>query len=117
MRILDLANIFAKRYSKPVKVVGIRSGEKVHESMINHTESLRTVERDGVFVIKPAYETTIYNEDVFDFNSSLDVLNIEELEKHLVSLGYLDKSVEDFKDTQVDLVRKVNQDTIRHMTK
>lgn len=116
MRILDLANIFSKRYNKPVKVVGIRSGEKVHESMINHTESLRTVERGDVFVIKPAYETTIYNEQVFDFNSSLDVLGIEELESYLTSLGYLDKQIDDFKDTQIDLIRKVNQDTIRSMT-
>lgn len=116
MKIIDLANIFSKRYGKPVKIVGVRSGEKVHESMINPTESLRTIERGNVFVIKPAYETTIHNETVFDFNSSLDVLSIEELESYLVLLGYLDKQIEDFKDTQVDLIRIVNQDVIRSMT-
>ena len=116
MRIIDLAQIFSKRYNKPIKVVGIRSGEKIHESMINDTESLRTIERDNRFVVKPIYDTRIHNQDMFDFNSSLDILSIDELEQYLDSKGYLNKKVEDFKDVEIDIVRKISQDAIRSMT-
>ena len=117
MKILDLANIFSRRYNKPIKIVGIRSGEKIHEAMINETESLRTIERGNRFVIKPIYDTTIYNQDMFDFNSSTDVLTVDELETYLDTMGYLEKKIDDFKDVQIDTIRKVSQDVIRSMTK
>lgn len=116
MLIMDLANIFSKRYNKPVKVVGIRSGEKIHESMINETESLRTIERGNRFVVKPIYDTQIYNQNLFDFNSSLTLLPMDELEQYLDTMGYLNKSVEDFKDVEIDVIRKISQDNIRSMT-
>jgi FlaA1/EpsC-like NDP-sugar epimerase len=96
--------------------VGIRSGEKIHESMINETESLRTIERGNRFVVKPIYDNIIHNQNMFDFNSSLDILSIDALEEYLDSMGYLNKNVEDFKDVEIDVVRKISQDTIRSMT-
>lgn len=116
MKIVDLAEIFSKRYNKPVKIVGIRSGEKIHESMINETESLRTVEMGTKFVIKPIYNNKIYNQNMFDFNSSLTILPINELETYLDSKGYLNKNIEDFKDVEIDMIRKISQETIRGMT-
>lgn len=53
--VLDIANWFSKRYDKPVIQGSIRPGEKLHETLISFTESLRTI-RDGdeYFVIKPS---------------------------------------------------------------
>jgi UDP-N-acetylglucosamine 4,6-dehydratase len=117
MRIIDLANIFSKRYNKPVQIVGIRSGEKIHEAMINETESLRTIERNNRFVVKPIYDTTIYNQNIFQFDSSMDVLEINVLEEYLESLGYLSKDLSEFNDTTIDVIRKISQDDIRQMTR
>ena len=56
MKIMDLAEIFSSIYNKPIKVTGIRVGEKLHESLINETESLRTqfIPENDRFIISPA---------------------------------------------------------------
>lgn len=57
--IIDLARavqkIHTKNKSKPVRIknIGIRVGEKIHESLISPTESLRTIKKDSYFVILP----------------------------------------------------------------
>jgi UDP-N-acetylglucosamine 4,6-dehydratase/5-epimerase len=38
MRIKDLAHLFSEKYNKPVKVVGMRVGEKIHELMYSPLE-------------------------------------------------------------------------------
>lgn len=42
MKILDLITLFRDKYNKPIKIVGLRPGEKIHESLISETEILRT---------------------------------------------------------------------------
>jgi FlaA1/EpsC-like NDP-sugar epimerase len=54
-KIIDIANYFSNMYNIPVKITGIRPGEKIHETLISYTESLRTVENDSYYVIKPTY--------------------------------------------------------------
>ena len=44
MRILDLFKIFSKRYHRPISIIGIRPGEKIHESLLAHHELSRTKE-------------------------------------------------------------------------
>lgn len=51
-RILDVAKAIAPECK--VKIVGIRSGEKIHEEMITETDALNTVEFDDYFVILPS---------------------------------------------------------------
>jgi len=41
-RIMDVFKWWSDKYDKPIKVVGHRQGEKVHEMLINETERLRT---------------------------------------------------------------------------
>jgi UDP-glucose 4-epimerase len=36
-----------------IKVIGIRPGEKEHESLVSDEESHRTTERDGYYVVQP----------------------------------------------------------------
>ena len=98
MKIIDLAKIFAQKYNKEIKICGIRSGEKIHEDLINETESLRTVDEGEVFVVKPIYETKVYNSEVFTYDSS-NTLNIEELEEYLTSINLFSKDPDDFAQT------------------
>jgi len=51
MRMIDLA--LAMNKDSGYKVVGIRAGEKLHEAMITKEDSLRTLEFDDHYVIKP----------------------------------------------------------------
>jgi UDP-N-acetylglucosamine 4,6-dehydratase len=55
MRMIDLAMAMS---DKPYEVVGIRPGEKLHEAMITKEDSLRTVEFDDHYVIKPTIQFT-----------------------------------------------------------
>jgi len=61
MKIIDLA--MAMSGDRPYKLVGIRPGEKLHEAMITREDSLRTLEFDNHYVIKP----TIQFSQVVDF--------------------------------------------------
>ena len=51
MKVVDLAKAIAP--SAEIAVVGIRPGEKLHEVLISEDEARSTVERDGMFIVKP----------------------------------------------------------------
>jgi UDP-N-acetylglucosamine 4,6-dehydratase len=51
MKITDLAEAIAPRV--PIKVIGIRPGEKIHEVLITDDEARHTREFDAYFVIEP----------------------------------------------------------------
>ncbi len=53
MRIIDLAEAVAP--GCPIEVVGIRPGEKIHESMVSREEARCTVRVGDKWVIQPAY--------------------------------------------------------------
>lgn len=53
MRINDLAKALAPKL--PIKVVGIRPGEKLHEVMITEDDSRQTLELDDRYVIEPSF--------------------------------------------------------------
>jgi UDP-N-acetylglucosamine 4,6-dehydratase len=53
MRITDLAKAMAPNL--PVKIVGIRPGEKLHEVMITDDDSRQTLELDDRYVIEPSF--------------------------------------------------------------
>lgn len=54
-KILDVARFFSEKYKKPVAITKIRQGEKLHETLISFTESLRTIDTGNYYVIKPTY--------------------------------------------------------------
>lgn len=96
MYIKDLIELFSEKYNKKILKTGIRSGEKMYESLINATQSLRIENKDNYFHILPTYLLKITNEKEFDYNSSFTqeisecknkILNKEELEKYLMSVG------------------------------
>jgi UDP-N-acetylglucosamine 4,6-dehydratase len=53
MRITDLAKALAP--GLPIKIVGIRPGEKLHEVMITEDDSRQTLELDDRYVIEPSF--------------------------------------------------------------
>lgn len=62
MRILDLAEAIAPECE--TEVVGIRSGEKLHEALLTEDEARRTVEFDQYYVVKP----TTFNGGIKNIN-------------------------------------------------
>lgn len=59
LRISDLAEVMVKELkpkNKNIKEIGIRAGEKLHESLISPIESLRTVKRKDYFAVLPQIE-------------------------------------------------------------
>jgi len=80
LRMFDLMKIFSEKYEKPVKIIGLRPGEKMMESLISETQAMRLVKTDlGYMHIKPAYKNLLVTEDVYNYNSKLNPLNKEEL--------------------------------------
>lgn len=51
--IRDLAEVMVGDADIEIKVIGIRPGEKEHESLVSDEESYRTTERDGYYVVQP----------------------------------------------------------------
>lgn len=106
MKIGHLADIFSKRYNKPVKIIGLRPGEKRDEDLINESESVRMrnfVLEDGVkkyFVLGPAFEPGKHS--AFVYSSDHEVMSREQLERHLAGLGVLDRPLDQFKGLAIE---------------
>ena len=113
MRIKDIASIFSDLYNKPIKEIGMRVGEKIHEALINETESLRSTETEKDFIIKSIFDKKIYNEQAFDFNSGIEnlILDKEELRSYLSRLNMLEKNIDKFEEAEgakYSAIRKIN---------
>jgi FlaA1/EpsC-like NDP-sugar epimerase len=78
-KIKDLIEIFSEFYNKPIIYDKMRPGEKLLESLINETQSMRTIKgEDGYLYIKPTY-SEISSNDYLDYNSTINPLNKTEL--------------------------------------
>ena len=78
--IKDLLEIFSEIYNKPVVKDKLRPGEKMLESLINETQSMRLVYgKDGYMHIKPCYKESDISHEVRDYNSKINPLTKDEL--------------------------------------
>jgi UDP-glucose 4-epimerase len=80
----DLASVMIGDLKLPVKITGIRPGEKVHEILISDEESQRTVERGKYFAIKPMLPEIVVNPKekavlMAEFGSADNLMNPDEL--------------------------------------
>jgi UDP-N-acetylglucosamine 4,6-dehydratase len=88
--IKDLINLYAEKYKKNVILDKIRPGEKMYESLINDSQSMRLIETEKYYHIKSNYKYELLNENMFDYNSNnAEFMPKEELytylqEKHLI---------------------------------
>jgi FlaA1/EpsC-like NDP-sugar epimerase len=105
MRIIDLANIFSKRYGKPVKIIGMRPGEKLHEALLSDAESPRVRDIGDHYILKAAHEEVDSNARIFEYTSADDVLNEDALQSYLTQIGILEKSLKDFPGLHIEEIR------------
>ena len=56
--VVDLAEVMVEASGKKLKVTetGIRPGEKIHETLVSPTESIRTIEKENLYIILPQVE-------------------------------------------------------------
>lgn len=88
--IKDLLDIFSEIYNKPVIIDKLRPGEKMLESLINETQSMRLqFGEDGYMYIKPAYSEISINPDIKDYNSMINPLSKEDLKNYLTKLNLI----------------------------
>ena len=86
-RIIDLIEIFSEKYNKPIIDGQLRPGEKMLESLINETQSMRLeFSENGYIYIKPPYKNIMMTSDIKDYNSKLNPLNKEKLKQYLNEL-------------------------------
>ena len=90
MKLIDLMNIFSEKYGKPVKITGLRPGEKMLESLISETQAMRLVKKDnGYMHIKPPYKNLLVTEEIQNYNSKLNPLKKEELIEFMKNLSLI----------------------------
>lgn len=105
MKIIDLAEIFSERYSRPIKIVGIRPGEKLHEDLISRPESVRVRGEDGYYKMIPAHCEVPLDAKNFDYSSNHDLLPKQELADYLDSLGIFTKSMTEFLGREIEEIK------------
>lgn len=89
-KIIDLIEIFSEIYNKPIIKDKLRPGEKMLESLINETQSMRLLfGPDGYMYIKPVYKNLMINNEVKDYNSTINPLSKSELKNYLKNLNLL----------------------------
>ncbi|MEM9296785.1 MAG: polysaccharide biosynthesis protein [Bacteroidota bacterium] len=106
MKILDLAKIFSKRYDKPVEVIGMRPGEKIHESLICDAESVRVLKKEDHYIIMSQHKPVSPDAVMFEYTSADDVFSLEALEEHLNKLGVVDLSLDSFVGKRIEEIRE-----------
>lgn len=90
LRLVDLFEIFSDIYKKPIKITGLRPGEKMLESLISETQSMRLVRGiNNYLYIKPAYKNIISTEPIKNYNSFTNPLNKDELYTMMNTLNLL----------------------------
>ena len=90
MKLVDLMDIFSEKYGKPVKVTGLRPGEKMLESLISETQAMRLINGpNGYMYIKPPYKNIHNTENIRNYNSNINPLNENALLEFLRKLELL----------------------------
>ena len=91
LKVRDLIELFSEKYNKPIKITGLRPGEKLLESLINESQSGR-IEKHGKYThIRSVfdYKETIDATSLRDYNSTINPLTKQELKDYLIKLQLL----------------------------
>lgn len=76
MKLVDLMEIFSEKYGKPVRITGLRPGEKMLESLISETQAMRLMNGpDGYMYIKPPYKNILITDNIHNYNSRINPLD------------------------------------------
>ncbi len=94
--IIDLAKAMIKKYGdgdiSKIDIVGIRSGEKLHETLVNEYEIIRANENDDFYEILPEYEnhsiSSKYEQGYeYSSNNTTQLTSYNEISKLLDMMG------------------------------
>lgn len=102
MRILDLAEIFSERSGKPIDLIGMRPGEKLHEALISEPESVRVAFDGQRYRMAPAHSTVAPDASIFSYTSSDDVLSKDDLAAYLDSIGIFARGLSEFIGKEIE---------------
>lgn len=80
IKIIDLANYFSSKFNKPIKIVGIRPGEKLHESLLSEEESAKAKVVDECFVVNDEVSVTELKDS---YSSHASTLVFDELKEYM----------------------------------
>ena len=105
MKVLDLAEIYSEMSGKPIKIIGMRPGEKLHEDLINISESMRTRQIEKYFAISSSF-TTPFQSDGYVMKSNMNLMTKEGLRNHLESLDILHKPLSQFLGKSIEELKK-----------
>ena len=91
MKVKDLMEIFSEKYNKPIIISGLRSSEKLLESLINESQSARIKTLGKYKHIQSAltFNEPINLQNLCDYNSKINPLTKEELKNYLIILNIL----------------------------
>lgn len=89
MKIRDLFEIFSEKYKKEIIITGLRSGEKLYESLINGSQHICTYKNENYYHITPSYKNNITNDEQLDMNSNINLVSKEELKEFLIKENLL----------------------------
>ena len=89
MKVKDMIDLFSEKYNKPVKITGLRPGEKMLESLINESQSTMMIEGEQYYYIKPPYKGLFKPEQSRDYNSHMNTMSKESLKDYLMQLNLL----------------------------
>lgn len=91
LKVKDLIQLFSEKYKKSIKITGLRPGEKLLESLINHSQSGRIVKIGKYIHIKSVFDfkEKIDGNNLKDYNSTINPLTKQELKNYLIKLGLL----------------------------
>ena len=93
MKVKDLVEIFSEKYNKPIKIIGLKPGEKLLESLVNASQSTRIkLSENGEYThIKSifGFNELINENSLTDYNSKINPLSKQELKEYLTNLNIL----------------------------
>ena len=92
-----LTKIYSKKYH-PIKIIGVRHGEKLHETLMNREEKMAAKENKNYFVISPDLRDLNYDKyyskgekkisKTFDYTSfNTNQLTEKELERKILKIS------------------------------
>ncbi len=89
MRIIDIFSLFENKYNKKTLLSGLRCKEKIHEDLLSQSEAMCSYYNKGYYHLtnKVIYDDN--DDNIKPINSSMNLLNKEDLKLYLEINGYL----------------------------